>query len=161
MKFKLRDIATSVTTLVFIVVGVSGVMLYFKIFNGQVKELHEILGLAFVVAAFFHVFVNWKAMKNYFGKKVFITSCLVVAIISGIFVSQSLNRGNDPKGMVLRSIITAPIQSSLSVLNIDYETAINKLKDSNMQGLDKKTIGEIAKANSSSPFKIIAIISSK
>ncbi len=55
MKFKLRDIATSSTTVVFFIVGLSGVMLYFKIFDSQVKELHEILGLAFVAAAVLHV----------------------------------------------------------------------------------------------------------
>ncbi|WP_320034406.1 DUF4405 domain-containing protein [Halarcobacter sp.] len=160
MKFKFKDMATSLATLIFLVVGISGVMLYFKIFNSQVKELHEILGLAFVAAAILHVTANWKAMKKYFTKKIFISASIVVAIISGIFVSQSLNRGDDPKGMVLRSIISAPIDASLKVLNIEKDEAMKKLQNAKMTGLDGKTIGAIAKANGDSPFKVIAIISS-
>lgn len=161
MKFKLRDIATSLTTIVFFIVGLSGVMLYFKLFDSQVKELHEILGLAFVVAAVLHVFVNWKAMKNYFSKKIFISFVIVLALISGVFISNNLSAGENPKGLVLKSMIEAPINSSLQVLNVDYDKAMNKLKNGNITNVDGNSILAIAKANKTSPFKIIAIITSK
>lgn len=161
MKFKLRDVATSLTTIVFFIVGLSGVMLYFKLFDSQVKELHEILGLAFVVAAVLHVFVNWKAMKNYFSKKIFISFVIVLALISGVFISNNLSAGENPKGLVLKSMIEAPINSSLQVLNVDYDKAMNKLKNGNITNVDGNSILAIAKANKTSPFKIIAIITSK
>lgn len=161
MKFKLRDIATSLTTIVFFIVGLSGVMLYFKLFDSQVKELHEILGLAFVVAAVLHVFVNWKAMKNYFSKKIFISFVIVLALISGVFISNNLSAGENPKGLVLKSMIEAPINSSLQVLNVDYDKAMNKLKNGNITNVDGNSILAIAKTNKTSPFKIIAIITSK
>jgi hypothetical protein len=161
MKFKLRDIATSSTTVVFFIVGLSGVMLYFKIFDSQVKELHEILGLAFVAAAVLHVFVNWKAMKNYFKKKTFISTSVIVLAISALFISQTFNQGQNPKGLVLKSVINAPINTSLQVLNIDYDSALKKLENRNYKVTKEETIMAIAKANSISPFKVIAIITSK
>jgi len=161
MKFKLRDLATSATTLIFIVIAISGVMLYFKIFSSNVKQLHEILGLAFVVVAILHVFVNWKAMKNYFHKKTFISLTIVVALISAIFVSQTLNKSENPKSLIIKSVINAPLESSLKVLNIDYKIALDKLKEQNYKNLEKDSIMEIAKANKTNPFKLISIISSK
>ncbi|WP_321311526.1 DUF4405 domain-containing protein [Halarcobacter sp.] len=161
MKFKFKDVATSMATVVFLVVAVSGLMLYFKIFNSQVKELHEILGLAFVAAAVLHVTANWKAMKNYFTKKIFISAALVVVVISGLFISQNLDKGADPKGTALRSIINAPLDASLKVLAVDYDEAMMRLENANIKNLNKKSLGEIAKANGDSPFKIIAIITSK
>ncbi|RXJ69283.1 hypothetical protein CRV08_04545 [Halarcobacter ebronensis] len=160
-RFKFKDLATSLTTLVFLVVGISGVMLYFKIFNGQVKELHEILGLLFVAAVVLHLVANWKPMKSYFKKKIFIGVSLIVVVISVIFIFQSTNGGNDPKGLVLKSVLDAPIKSSLEVLRVDYESAILKLTKENMQDIDKESIAAIAKANKTSPFKIIAIITGK
>ncbi|QKF82427.1 DUF4405 domain-containing protein [Halarcobacter ebronensis] len=160
-RFKFKDLATSLTTLIFLVVGISGVMLYFKIFNGQVKELHEILGLLFVAAVVLHLVANWKPMKSYFKKKIFIRVSLIVVVISAIFIFQSANIGNDPKGLVLKSVVDAPIKSSLEVLGVDYESAKLKLTKENIQNVDANSIGDIAKANSASPFKIIAIITAK
>ena len=54
-KNKKRDIATSITTLVFLVIGTTGVLMYFHIFDKYTKEMHEIFGLVFVAAVFLHV----------------------------------------------------------------------------------------------------------
>ena len=84
-----KDIATSLTSLVFLVVGITGVMMYFHLFTSSVKDLHEILGLLFVVAALFHVLVNFKQMKQYFSKKIFLSLAVVVTIISSGFIINS------------------------------------------------------------------------
>jgi len=66
-----RDIATSATALLFTVIGTTGVLMYFHILDNYTKQMHEILGLAFVVAILLHIMVNFKNMKKYFSKKIF------------------------------------------------------------------------------------------
>ena len=80
-KGTIRDIATSFTTTIFLVIGISGTMMFFHFYDSSVKELHEILGLVFVLVALFHIFYNFKSMKNYFSKNNF-TLYFKITIIS-------------------------------------------------------------------------------
>ncbi len=136
-KRELKEIATSFTTTVFVIIGLSGVMLYFKWFNSYVKELHEILGLAFVVIVALHVFVNWNAMKSYFSKKMFYISCLVVLAISSFFVIKVATSSEvSPKGLALKSIAGGTLKDALKVMKIDYESAKSNLNARYNKNLD-------------------------
>lgn len=156
-----RDIATSFTTLLFLIIGISGIMMFFHFYDGLVKELHEILGLVFMLAVLFHVAFNWSSMKNYFSKKIFISVSAIVALISAIFISQSLNQGENPKGIVFNKVFNAPLTTSFKLLNGNYENAIKKLKEQNINLISSNNIESIAKANNTSPFRIISIITTK
>lgn len=161
MKKETREVATSFTTLTFLVIAISGVMMFFHFNDMLVKELHEILGLVFVAAAFLHVFVNWKSMKSYFSKKIFISALVITTAVSGLFIFQSADKGDNPKKIMMEKIMTAPLIDSLKVLNGNYENAIKKLASKNIQILDNKTLKDLAKANNTNPFKIVGIVTSK
>lgn len=156
-----RDIATSFTSLMFLVIGISGVMLYFHFYDMQVRELHETLGLVFVVATIFHIFVNWKSMKNYFSKTIFIFALIMTTLVASGFIIKSLNQDVNPKLLVIQSILKAPLEKSFDLLDVKYNDAIKKLEVQNIKILGNKTIFEIAKANETSPFRIVLIITSK
>ena len=158
---KKREIATSFTTMTFLVIAISGVMMFFHFNDMLVKELHEILGLVFVAAGVFHVIMNWKSMKNYFSKKTFISAITIVSLVSSIFIYQSFDKGDNPKMLLMQKVLNAPLSDSFKLLNGNYELAVEKLKLQNIQILDNKNIKAIAKANETSPFKIVSIITSK
>lgn len=160
-KGTIKDIATSFTTLTFLVIAISGVMMFFHFNDMLVKELHEILGLVFVGAGFFHVIMNWKSMKNYFSKKIFTSALLVVSVVSGMFIYQSIGQGENPKVVLMQKVLNAPLSDSFKLLNGNYEVAIKKLKLQNIQILDNKNIKAIAQANKTSPFRIVSIITSE
>lgn len=67
-----RPLATGATALTFAVVATTGVMLFFRLFDAKVKELHEILGLVFAAAAPAHLSLHWKSMRTYFPKRSFL-----------------------------------------------------------------------------------------
>jgi hypothetical protein len=159
--FKIRDYATSFTTLMFLVIGISGVMMFFHFYDKYVKELHEILGLVFVAAALFHVIANWKAMKNYFSKKVFLFAITTTIVVSSVFVINSLGKGENPKGVMMGRVLNGPSAITFQLLNGDYNKAVEKLKAQNIIVGEGKSISEIAKENKTSPFKIVSIVSSK
>ncbi len=69
-KLILRDVATSASTVLFLVIGISGLMMFFHFFDNYVKELHEILGVGFVLAVLLHIIANFSSMKKYFSKKI-------------------------------------------------------------------------------------------
>lgn len=153
-----RDIATSFTTLLFLVIGISGIMMYFHINNGLVKNLHEILGLIFISAVLFHVIFNWASMKKYFSKKIFITATIIVTVVSSLFIYESSNNKENPKMLLIQKVLNAPLQVSLKLLDGNYENAIQKLKKENIIIPENTTISKIADKNKVSPFKIVSII---
>ncbi len=156
-----KDFATSFTTVSFMVVGLSGVMIFFHLFDNYVKDLHEILGLFFVAVVFLHVVFNWKSMKNYFSKKIFNIALVFALLVSIGFVFSSSSKGENPKGILIESVLKAPLNISTAVLNIQQNEAIAKLELAGIKIVENSTIDQIAKANQTSPFKIVAILTSK
>lgn len=61
-----RVLATCFTALMFIIVGITGIMIFFHVLDGYVRSMHEIVGIVFCVAVMFHVIFNFNSMKKYF-----------------------------------------------------------------------------------------------
>lgn len=158
-KSQKRDIATSLTSLIFIVIGGTGVLMYFHLFDSYTKELHEIIGLFFVAVVFLHVFFNWNSMRTYFSKKVFLISLLIVSIFSLSFILSPKPEGGDPKKNIIGSVLNASLDKSLAILGLDIDEANIKLEAMGIKINDAKSINDIAKANKKSPFEIVGIIS--
>lgn len=156
-KITMRDVATSFTAIMFLVIALSGIMMYFHIMKNLVEELHEIIGLGFVVAALLHLYVNWSAMKKYFSKKVFLSSVLIIVLISGVFISQGLNKGENPKKLLVEKVLNAPLSESFELFE-GYAKVEQKLQKHNIKIKDAQNINAIAKANNISPFKIIKLL---
>lgn len=152
-----RDIATSFTTLIFLVVSTTGVLMYFHLFDKYTKELHEILGLGFVAAVVFHVFFNFKSMKQYFTKKIFFAVSVATLMITFGFILNT-PKGENPKRIVFDKIINSDIEKSFSLLSGDIDLAKIRLEEKGIILNDSRTIKEISRINKTNPFEIIAII---
>lgn len=159
-KLEQKNLATSLTTMVFLVMGTTGVLMFFHLFDKYTKELHEILGLAFVIIVFFHVFYNWTSMKSYVRKKLFLLSFALVFIISISFIINT-KEGENPKTKIINLVLNAPIEKSVGILGTDIEQIKGKLKSEGIVFENQESIMEIAKNNKTSPFKIIDIVTTK
>lgn len=145
---KLKNYATPLTSLVFLVIAFSGVMLYFKIYESYVKELHEVLGLVFVAVAILHIIANWTLMKKYFTKRAFIFCAILVVCVSSIFVVEAQSKSSiNPKMYIIKKVINMPF---------DKSNALNIMKKKSIKIDTKKSIELIAKENKTSPFKILS-----
>lgn len=154
---KLKNYATPLTSLVFLVIAFSGVMLYFKIYESYVKELHEVLGLVFVAVAILHIIANWTLMKKYFTKGAFIFCAILVVCVSSIFVVEAQSKSSiNPKMYIIKKVINMPFDKAINVLDIDKSNALNIMKKKSIKIDTKKSIELIAKENKTSPFKILS-----
>lgn len=157
-KSQKRDVATSFTTLVFLVVGTTGVLMYFHLFDNYTKALHEILGLFFVAVVVFHVFFNFASMKNYFSKNIFYIATVLTLGFSAVFISMNSTEGPNPKGELIGKMLGADINNSFAVLGVENGAAFDKLQAAGVKVDGFKTINEMAKANKKSPFEIVSIV---
>lgn len=150
-----KELATSFTTFLFIVISISGVMMFFHILDNFTKDIHEILGLVFVAVVGFHLFFNWKSMKNYFSKKTFALSAISVVVVSSLFIFNAPS-GESPKSIVFNKLFNAPLEKSLVFFTDDLTKATDILISEGFKIEDSTTIKQLAKLNKISPFKIIS-----
>lgn len=155
-----RDIATSATALMFVAIGLSGIMMFFHFFDDYVKEMHEWLGLVFVAAVFLHVFVHMKSLKNYFSKPLFQGFSVITLAAVFAFV-VSIEEGPNPKRILINSVLNAPLESSVKVLGSEYLYVKDKLANNGIKIEAMKSINDIAKSNKISPFELVKMISLK
>lgn len=155
-----RDMATSLTSTIFLVIGTTGVMMYFHILDSYTKDLHEILGLVFVGVVFFHILFNWKSMKSYFNKKIFLSAVTATFIVVLAFTYTAYNepKGANPKKVIINAVLKSQIEEAVNILGTDMETVEIKLKKANIKFDDEVSIQQIAKNNKTSPFRIVKII---
>ena len=155
-----KSLATSLTTFAFIVMGTTGVLMYFHILDNYTKELHEILGLAFVAIVFAHVFFNWKAMRKYFTKKIFYISAGIISTISLGFILTAPT-GPNVKRILINSVLGNPIEKTAVLFVDSYDIAKKKLEAAGLIVERDKSLKELAMINQTSPFEIIDTILKK
>lgn len=152
-----RNYITPFISLVFLVVGISGLLMLFHLFDGYTEVIHEILGLFFIICAIFHVILNWKALRIHFKKGVFIPALLGVLVLSVILIV--LERMSPPVDLIIfNKMVKAPINDAFRALDINYEKASEKLKENGLSIEEATTIEDIWINNDSNPEKVIDLI---
>ncbi|WP_428737496.1 DUF4405 domain-containing protein [Sulfurimonas sp.] len=154
--------ATSATALLFLIIGVSGVMMYFHFYDKYVKEMHEVLGLVFVGAVLLHVTAHKNNLKGYVKKPLFQFLSVVLLITTVLFVADVGSENKvSPKKIIIDSLLQTPLQNSIIVLKADKTEVEKRLLDEGIKVDFSKSIQDLAKENKTSPFKIVEIISKK
>lgn len=107
-----RDWATPLTIGAFVLMSVTGILMFFHMDTGLNKLAHEWLGWVMVVGVVAHAAANWLGFKRYFtsstaGRAIIALSVLVLA---GSFASLPGKPGGQPPHvMALRAVTSAPI----------------------------------------------------
>lgn len=152
-----RNYVTPFISLVFLVVGITGMLMFFHLFDGYTEVAHEFLGLFFTICAVFHIILNWKALKIHFKRGVFIPAGLAVAAVSIFFIIQQYF---NPKvdTILLERIIKAPINDAFKALQVDHFEAVKRLEASGISADGAETIQDIWKNNNADPEEVFDLI---
>lgn len=107
MNFNLfnRTWISPITSITFIVVGITGVFLTFDIKSGGIKALHQWIGYAFTLAGFIHLAVNRKAFMAHFRER-----SAILAAFAGVIISLAVFYAGEVGGKQQR---THPLMQAL------------------------------------------------
>lgn len=83
MGYFLRTYATPLSLAGFGAVGISGALMFFGVRNHQLSELHEWLGIVFLLVALLHICRNWRAMLAMMAKT---SSKIVIAVLGTVAI---------------------------------------------------------------------------
>ena len=152
-----KTFVTSFTASLFFVVGVTGVLMFFHIFDDYTKVTHEILALVFFLFSITHMIVNWKSFSKYFKKTIFITSGALVFIFTLLLINISKNSGDIQRDLI-EKLLKSPISHSFIVINKSFDQTKAKLESKGIMIGESNTIEEICLKNQISPHEIIELI---
>jgi hypothetical protein len=65
---RLRSWVTPITIGSFLLIGVTGLLMFFKARGGLIVVAHEWLSLIFAIAACLHIGLNWSAIRTYLSR---------------------------------------------------------------------------------------------
>lgn len=134
----LRYVVTPVATGTAVVVGVTGGLMFFHLFEGQVKELHEWLGIVSVVAVTLHLVRNRAALLAYFRRGWAMPAALAVSgLVAAGFVGGSMLGGEPgrPDPRALYGVLEQATLAELApVLDVPQGTLLERLEAAGVAG---------------------------
>lgn len=152
-----RNYVTPFISLLFVVVGLSGLLMFFHLFEGYTEVVHEVLGLFFTISAVLHILLNWKALKIHFKKAVFLPALFGVIMITSLLVV--MERLYPPVDLqIMNRIIKAPVRDAFQALNINYEEANIKLKAKGIAIENAQSLEDLWKMNNADAEVIIDLL---
>jgi small-conductance mechanosensitive channel len=118
----LKKPATPLAIALFMVIASSGTMLFFHVGEGLVKELHEWLGIVFVIAAILHVYRNWSSFQKYFQQRLLWSILTLTVVVTLAFIAAAgLSGQRHGIRFIVDAVTTAPLQQIAPVLGTSYE----------------------------------------
>ncbi len=135
----LRSWATPLVIGSFLVMAVTGVLIFFHLDSGLNKTLHEWAGLALLAGAVAHVTLNWRAFALYFRRplaRVLIGSGALVLALSFIPLPGS---GRLTPGQVFAALGTARIETLADLTGQTPDAAIAALEQAGVTGARAET----------------------
>ena len=159
-----RKVITPITGALSLVIGISGVMLFFHMGEGLVKGVHEWLGIAFVVAMLVHLAMNWKAFKHHFRNPPAWVGAGAVSAISVMFLVASLSGEphENPTRSIMQSIETASVTDLAPVFKLSQAEMTERLNKAGVNiDTGRESLQELAGKSGVDSRRLIAALVSK
>ena len=159
MSVKMKSWATPLAAGTFIILAVTGILMFFKIETGYIKPVHEWLSWAMVVGVVFHTIANWKAFTAYFSRQPslsIIAAGLIITALS-VFVPSS-EKGNFKKNM-FRALESAKIETLAGMTDQNSAAIIRKFQNRGItEAGTAMTVKEIAALSGKKEKDILRVI---
>jgi hypothetical protein len=140
----LRKYATPLTIGSFLLMTVTGILLFFHLNTTFNKVAHEYLGLVMVAAVVLHMVLNWRAFTTYFKKPLALglMGVFVVALALS-FVPTSGTQGR-PEFAVVDVAMNTPIQDLAPMLGTDAGGLIARLTEMGIEATAQQSLTDLA-----------------
>ena len=142
-----RDWATPLTAGAFVLMAVTGILMFFHLDTGLNKEAHEWLGWAMVTGVAFHVIANWKAflghLKNTKGKAL-IGTFVVLLALSFLQLEEEGGKGGPKYRAAVQAMAELPISTLATMAKVTPEQLRERLQQHGVQATsNEQSVSEL------------------
>lgn len=160
MSDAVKTYITAISAALFLVVGASGLAVFFGIGEDLVKGMHEWLAVIFVLAIGLHLVRNWGGMKTYFRRGTIVTPLVAVLIAATAFiVPAALSGRTDPMPALFHSLENAKLADLGRVLDVPADSLAATLEDQGfVVGSLDQSLSEIAQDSNQPPMAALMTV---
>ena len=153
----LKKYSTPLTAATAIVVCVTGVMMFFHLYKGEVQAMHEWLGMGFVVAAVLHLLRHRRPltlMMKHSRTHILLVLTLLVSL--AFLYPSSGGQQVNPMRSTIEAVLRAPIEDLAPVVGVTTEELTARLADAGVaQPSPTDSLESLAKASQAEPMKLL------
>ena len=155
----LRKHITNLTAALSLVVGVTGILLFFHLAKGPVEPLHEWLGMIFIAAAVFHVIRHRNSFANLLRQpRTHLLFGLVALGVAAFVVALPANPPANPFRQMATAAQRAPISQLAPVLGLSEHEVLARLKAAGITAPDaRQSLYALASAHHTDPTRLMVI----
>lgn len=150
----LRAWATPLTIGSFLIMGVTGSLMFFHLDSGLNKLVHEWAGWAIVAGVAAHVVLNWRAFGIYFRRpfaRLLMAGSAVVLALSFYPASG----GGSPVGAMMQALGKSDVQTVIALSGQPLETGLARLQAAGMQASADTEIAALTGGDRSRQMEVI------
>jgi hypothetical protein len=160
MSVSMKSWATPLAFGSFIILAVTGLLMFFKIEGGYIKPVHEWLSWLMVAGVALHTIANWKAFLSYFSKipAVSIISIGVIVTALAVFMPASREGGN-PRIKMMKAIESARLETVAEISGKESGEIVAALKEKGIMVNDPTmTVRQIARTNNKVAMEVLGVV---
>ena len=149
-----RKPATSLTIGLFLIMSISGMLIFFEFGTGPIRATHEWTSIAFMIAALMHILVHLKPFTRYFKERT-VAYIMVACMAGGLLYVQSRNDLYAAEE-TFQQVIHSELSGLTSLFGEDIGSLKQKLRDMGLTVTDpSQSIYELAESNGRDVYDII------
>ncbi|MEM7224262.1 MAG: DUF4405 domain-containing protein [Pseudomonadota bacterium] len=149
-----RKPATSLTIGFFLIMAISGLLIFFEFGTGGIRATHEWTSIAFVAAALLHILVHKRSFTRYFKERT-VAFVLLACASGGLLYVQSRNDLYAAEE-TYQQVIHSDLSVLVPLLGEDISSLQQKLRDLGVTVTDpKQSIFELAEVHDKDVHDII------
>ena len=159
MKY-LRAYATPLTIGTFLIMGATGILLFFHTNTTLNKVVHEYVGLVMVAAVILHVVLNWRAFQTYFKRPVALTLMAASAVmLAASFVSLGEETGGTrPDMAVLQMVSSASLTDLAPIMGTDAAHLVARLAEQGVTATPDQTLIDLSNGDMRGAITLLSAV---
>lgn len=156
----LRAYATPLTIGTFLIMGATGILLFFHTNTTLNKVVHEYVGLVMVAAVILHVVLNWRAFQTYFKRPVALTLMGASAVmLAASFVSLGEETGGTrPDMAVLQMVSSASLTDLAPIMGTDATDLVARLAEQGVTATPDQTLIDLSNGDMRGAITLLSAV---
>ena len=122
----LRSWATPLTISSFVIMGVTGILMFFHVDTGLNKFVHEWAGWVMVAGVGAHLLMNWRAFKTYF-KRPLAKGIMAVGALALFASFAPVSEGASPGKILMQAIGDANVETVIALSGQELDVGLARL----------------------------------
>jgi hypothetical protein len=149
--------ATPLTIAAFILMAVTGVLMFFGWRRGLTSEVHEWFSWLFLAGAFGHIFANIRPFTSHLKSRWGRISIAATVVLLTVCILP-FHGPHQLRGVVQQSVRDAPLSTLASLANVAPEDLQNRLKAHGISATMNQSVRQLADQNRYDENRLLAMV---